>query len=172
MNALILVLPVILLRYGLLSLISSEALHRAGHFPPVEGKEKITFWVYQLTTILMFIFLFFLEVKLNSLTNYIGLVVYIVGLILYTISFFNYAKPIENGLNMNGLYQFSRNPMYVAFFLSFLGCSLLTNSWLFLILLIIFQISVHFLIKSGNTYAIMLLLSLLGHFHQSHCFYI
>lgn len=56
MNALILVLPVILLRYGLLSLISSEALHRAGHFPPVEGKEKITFWVYQLTTILMFIF--------------------------------------------------------------------------------------------------------------------
>ncbi len=148
MNALILVLPVILLRYGLLSLISSEALHRAGHFPTVEGKEKITFWVYQLTTILMFIFLFFLEVKLKSLTNYIGLVVYIVGLILYTISFFNYAKPIENSLNMNGLYQFSRNPMYVAFFLSFLSCSLLINSWLFLILLIIFQISVHFLIRS------------------------
>ena len=148
MNGLILVLPIILLRYGLLSLFSKEALHRAGYFPPVAGKERVALWVYQITTILMFFYLFFIDVQLNTIVNYTGLGIYLIGFILYTISLLDYAKPKENGININGLYKFSRNPMYVAFFFCFLGCSILANSWLFFIILIIFQISVHYLILS------------------------
>ncbi|WP_442911269.1 methyltransferase [Lachnoclostridium sp. An196] len=29
--------------------------------------------------------------------------------------------PDENGLNTNGIYRFSRNPMYVAYFVCFTG---------------------------------------------------
>lgn len=47
-----------------------------------------------------------------------------------------------------------RNPMYVSFFLYFLGCSLITNSWILFIVLIIFQISVHYLILSEERWCI------------------
>jgi protein-S-isoprenylcysteine O-methyltransferase Ste14 len=45
-----------------------------------------------------------------------------------------------------GKQNVSRNPMYVAFFLWFLAGCLLTRSWRLLAILIIFQVSVHFMI--------------------------
>lgn len=148
MNAFILILPILLIRFAPLKFVSKQALQRARYFPPVEGIEKAAFWVYQLTVTIMFIYLFFLNLRLRTIVNYLGLGIYLIGFILYAISFLDYAKPNENGINKTGLYQFSRNPMYVAFFLYFFGSSLLTNSWPFFVILIIFQISVHFLILS------------------------
>ncbi|MFR6330355.1 MAG: methyltransferase family protein, partial [Eisenbergiella sp.] len=58
------------------------------------------------------------------------------------------ATPSENGINKNGLYRVSRNPMYVAYFVFFLGYVLLTQSLILLALVIIFQISAHWIILS------------------------
>ena len=69
-------------------------------------------------------------------------------------SIIDFAKPQDNGINKNGLYNYSRNPMYVAFFIYFLGCSLLINSIPYFIVLIIFQISVHYLILSEERWCI------------------
>lgn len=60
----------------------------------------------------------------------------------------SYAKPAENGINLKGLYQVSRNPIYVAYLIILLGCLLLTQSLLLLVLLIVFQISTHWIILS------------------------
>jgi len=154
MNSYILVLPIILIRYFLLGFISKEALQRAGFFPPTEGKEKIAYYIYQITTLFLLIYLFFATIKLNSVFNYIGLIIFIIGTLLYMKSIIDFAKPQDNGINKNGLYKYSRNPMYVAFFLYFLGCSLLINSILYFIVLIIFQITVHYLILSEERWCI------------------
>ncbi|WP_066498283.1 methyltransferase family protein [Abyssisolibacter fermentans] len=154
MNGFILVLPIIFIRYGLLSFLSKEVARRAAFFPPTEGKEKVAYWIYQITTLSLMISLVFLKIKLIDILNYIGLGIYILGMILYIISIVQFAKPNQNGLNINGLYKISRNPMYVAFFLYFLGCSMLTGSWLLLVILIIFQISVHYLILSEERWCI------------------
>ena len=154
MNAFLTVIPIILIRYGLLNMINKEALKRASFFAPLIGKEKVAFWVYQITTALILLYLFLLKIRIDSAWFYIGLIIYSLGIILYVVSIINYAKPKKNGINLNGLYHVSRNPMYVAYFIYFLGCVLLTRSWVLLLLLIIFQISVHWIILSEERWCI------------------
>ena len=154
MNSSILVIPIIFIRYIIMRIISEEALGRAGFFPPTEGKEQVAFYIYQTTTLFLLIYLFFAEIKLTSPTNYMGLIIFLIGMMLYLKSIVDFSKPQKNGINKNGLYKWSRNPMYVAFFLYFLGCSFLIDSWVYLTVLVIFQISVHFLILSEERWCI------------------
>ena len=77
-----------------------------------------------------------------------GLAIYIAGVILLLVSVVNFASPSENGINKNGLYRVSRNPMYVAYFVFFMGYVLMTQSLILLALVIIFQISAHWIILS------------------------
>ena len=154
MNAFLTVIPIIIIRYGLLSAISRDALKRAGFFPPLVGKSKAAIWVYQISNNLMFLYLLLLRIRINSDWFYIGLIIYILGIVLYTVSIVNYAKPKETGINMYGLYRISRNPMYVAYFIYFLGCALLTRSGILLALLLTFQISVHWIILSEEKWCI------------------
>ncbi|WP_334301391.1 methyltransferase family protein [Lientehia hominis] len=60
----------------------------------------------------------------------------------------NYASPSVSGLNSSGLYRFSRNPMYVSYFLFFSGCVLLTKSLLLGGIVLVFIISTHWIILS------------------------
>jgi len=154
MNAILTVIPIVLIRYGLLVVINKEALKRAGFFAPLIGREKLAFWVYQITTAFILLYLLLFEIKSDSEWFYIGLIIYSLGLILYAVSIVNYANPKKNGINLNGLYRISRNPMYVAYFTCFLGCVLLTHSWGLLLLLICFQISVHWIILSEERWCI------------------
>lgn len=154
MNAFLLIIPIMFLRYGLLSLLSKEALKRAGFFAPLSGKEKIAYIVYQLTTAFILIYLLFIKISVDSAWFYTGLIIYCLGILLYTTSIVNYAKPDRNSINRSGLYRVSRNPMYIAYFVYFLGCVLLTCSWVLLALLIVFQISSHWIILSEERWCI------------------
>jgi protein-S-isoprenylcysteine O-methyltransferase Ste14 len=129
MNAFILLIPIILLRYGLLGILNKEALKRAAFFPSVTGGEKAAAWFYQISNILMFLILFFLRISVGPAWSfYGGLILYGLGFISYMITIVNYAKPKENGINKNGFYRISRNHMYVAYFIYFLGCVMLSQS--------------------------------------------
>lgn len=154
MNAFLTIIPLALLRYGLLSVINKDALKRAGFFAPLLGKEKIAYWVYQITTAIILLYLFLLKVRIDSNWFYTGLIIYSSGIVLYAVSVVNYAKPKANGINTIGLFQISRNPMYMAYFIYFLGCVLLTHSWILLALLIVFQISAHWIIVSEERWCI------------------
>ncbi|WP_026476143.1 methyltransferase family protein [Alkaliphilus transvaalensis] len=154
MNAFITVIPIILIRYGLLNMINKEALKRASFFAPLIGREKAAFWVYQITTALILIYLFLLKIKTDSVWFYIGVIIYGLGIILYVVSIISYSIPKKSGINLSGLYGVSRNPMYVAYFIYFLGCVLLTRSWILFLLLISFQISVHWIILSEERWCI------------------
>lgn len=154
MNAFFTVIPIILIRYGLLSILSKEALKRASLFAPVRGREKVAYWVYQISTVLMLLYLLLLKIRVDSDWFYIGIIIYSLGIILYVVSMINYSKPKINGINLNGLYRVSRNPMYIAYFIYFLGCVFLTQSWILLVLLICFQISAHWIILSEERWCI------------------
>ncbi len=105
-------------------------------------------WCYQISTILISVYLFFLKIQTDHAWFYIGLIVYAFGILFCTISIIDFAKPKDNGINVKGLYRISRNPIYIAYFIYFLGCVMLTYSWVLLLLLIIFQISAHWIILS------------------------
>ena len=148
MNAAFLLIPIVVARYGLMPFLGREAKTRASFFPPLEGKERLAYWVYQITIILLLIMLFFFEINFQSLLNVIGVFIYAFGLIFYIVSKVQFAKPNRQGINNKGVYKYSRNPMYVSFFLYFLGITMIIGSWFYLFLIVILQISVHFLILS------------------------
>lgn len=154
MNAFLTVIPLILIRFGLLRILDKEALKRAAFFAPLIGKEKVAFWFYQISNILLFVYLCFLKIKTDSYWFYMGLVIYGLGVLLCLVSVLNYAKPEKDGINRKGLYQVSRNPMYVAYFIYFLGCLLLAQSLVLLAILLIFQISSHWIILSEERWCL------------------
>ncbi len=154
MNAILTVIPLILIRFVLLSIVDKESLKRAAFFAPLVGKEKAAYWLYQISNIMIFVYLYFLNIKTDSYWFYIGLAIYGLGVILCIFSVLNFAKPEENGINLKGLFQVSRNPLYVAYFIYFFGCVLLTQSLILLAILLVFQISAHWIIKSEERWCI------------------
>lgn len=154
MGGFLLLIPLVLIRYGLLGLLSKEALKRAAFFAPLLGRERAAFWFYQIANILLFIYLCFLKINTNSIWFYPGSVIYGLGTLFCFVSVSDFARPAGNGINLNGLYRFSRNPMYLAYFIYFLGCVLLTQSFILLAFLIVFQISAHWIILSEERWCV------------------
>lgn len=154
MNALVTVIPLLLIRFVFLRILDKAALKRAALFAPTIGKEKVAYWFYQISNIMLFVYLYFLKIKTNSYWFYVGLTIYGLGVLLCLLSVSNFANPEENGINLKGLYQFSRNPLYVAYFIYFLGCVLLTQSLILLTILLVFQISTHWIIQSEERWCI------------------
>ena len=154
MSAFVTAIPIIIIRYAFLNILNKEALKRAAYFAPLVGRERIAYWVYQVTTLFIMVDLILLKIKVDSDWFYIGVVTYSFGLVLYAISMLDYARPKANGINVNGLYRISRNPMYIAYFICLFGCVLISNSWTLFTLLIVFQISSHWIILSEERWCI------------------
>lgn len=154
MNAFLILIPFILIRFVLLGILDKEALNRAAFFAPLLGKEKAAYWFYQISNILLFVYLCFLKITTNPYWLYTGLVIYGSGVLFCIVSVSNFAKPAENGINLKGLYRISRNPMYVAYFIYFFGCVLLTQSLILLAILMVFQISAHWIILSEERWCV------------------
>jgi hypothetical protein len=91
MNGFLLLIPFLLIRFGLLSLISKEGLKRAAFFAPLIGIEKVAYWFYQISNILIFVYLFFLKITTDPYWFYTGLVIFGFGVLLCLVSVINFA---------------------------------------------------------------------------------
>ena len=134
MNALLTAVPLLLIRFGLLSIISKGALKRAAYFAPLIGKEKVAYWFYQISNIAIFVYLGFIKITTVPFWLYTGLVIYGLGILLCIQSVVDYAKP--------------------KYFIYFLGCALLTQSLILLVLLLAFQIATHWIILSEERWCV------------------
>jgi len=86
MNAVFAVILIFLIRYALRGLVNKNALKRAVLFAPLIGKEKAAYMVYQITTILILVYLFFLKINIGASWFYAGIFLYSLGIVLYAIS--------------------------------------------------------------------------------------
>ena len=85
---------------------------------------------------------------------FLGLLCYGGGLLLCAAAVVSFAAPDSGGLNTNGLYRISRNPMYLAYFVCFLGMALLTRSPALLGLTLVFQASAHWIILAEERWCL------------------
>ena len=147
MPAFYLLVPFLLIRFIFLSLLDRKATGRVAHFAPMQGKEMIAYYLYQFSTLMLLLVPFFLKVSLSfSTVFYLGSGVYFLGSLFLVLVMKDFANPDEKGLNTKGVYALSRHPMYLAYFVFFLGMVMLTQSLILLIVLAIFQLSAHFII--------------------------
>ena len=84
-----------------------------------------------------FLYSIFLPLKFNTIWFYIGLLIFLFGFIfnlsvLITIRGAKLDKPFTNGP-----YKYSRHPIYVALFLIIISISIMSLSWVFLLIAII-----------------------------------
>ena len=125
-----------ILTLPVMRLISKDALDKsdvAAAKDLYSKTEKRFVSFYQNSFILALIYSIFLPLKLGSPWFYIGLPISLVGLILLTISFFNFTTaPISEPLT-KGLYRFSRHPVYITQTLLFIGIGIASASWVFLL---------------------------------------
>lgn len=155
MNGFLLLIPFLFIRFVLLFLLNKKAIQRAAHFAPLQGKEKAAYYIYQVSNIGLLLYPIFLTVKVDfSWQFYLGLICYILGLCLCVITMVCFSSPDSTGLNINGIYKFSRNPMYIAYFICFVGMALLTQSLILLGLILVFQISAHWIILAEERWCI------------------
>lgn len=147
MNAFILLIPFLLIRFVLLGYLNKEAVGRVAYFAPMFKNEKWAYWIYQITNVFIFIYLCFVTIKVDyTWYFYVGMICYILGLLLCAWTIITFSKPSNTQLHTKGLYQFSRNPMYLSYFICFIGCAIVTQSIVLLVIVLLFQISSHWII--------------------------
>jgi steroid 5-alpha reductase family enzyme len=114
--------------------------------PEIEGKsqvsamsriERITLYSSKIIYIPAFIYSIFLPLKLGTVWFYLGLPIALIGFITGVIVILNWAASPRGEPVTNGLYRYSRHPMYVTSFAFFLGVSIATASWVFLLFTIL-----------------------------------
>lgn len=150
-----LLVPFLSVRFGLLSLLNREAVGRAARFAPMRGGEKAAYWIYQLSNAALFLYLPFLRVRTEQpLPLFMGLICYFGGLIFCTASMTGFAAPSGGGLRTGGVYRFSRNPMYVSYFLCFAGMALLVRSAALAAIVLVFQVSAHWIILAEERWCL------------------
>jgi len=108
--------------------------------PSFSKREKKLNYISTVTLLAAIAYSAFLPLKLGSGWFYAGIVVYLLGLIFGTIAMIYFGiAPLDKPVT-DGVYRFSRNPMYFSMFVMLIGISVASASWLFLLLTIIWLI--------------------------------
>jgi len=140
-NAWIFMLPVLLtfpffIRFANRRVIPS----REQEFKNFSKVNKTLFCSSKYIIFIAAIYSIFLPLKLRTIWFYVGIPIALFGLISMVIVMVNWANSPPTEPIRKGLYRYSRHPMYVTYFLVFLGTSIATASWLFVLFLILFTV--------------------------------
>jgi protein-S-isoprenylcysteine O-methyltransferase Ste14 len=122
--------------------------------PPLNEKEKQLDYLGALIFVASAIYTLFLPLKLGTAWLYIGLFVYLFGMIFAIVAGTNLMNTPLDRPATKGLYRISRNPIYLGTFLIFTGIGIASASWLFLLLIVVFIVLQHILIASEERWCL------------------
>jgi protein-S-isoprenylcysteine O-methyltransferase Ste14 len=92
-----------------------------------------------------FIYSIFVPIKLGTIWFYVGLLIYLIAMFLIIVSMINFATTSIHIPVTKGAYRYSRNPMFIGFFLCFFGISIACISWVYLALTLFFILTTVYL---------------------------
>ena len=134
-NAWIFIIPFIVFWFGGIKFLFSKRMPES---PSLTRKKDVIITNILMVTIFgSFFYSIFVPIKLGTIWFYFGLFVYLIGIILITTSMINFATtPIDKPVT-KGIYRYSRNPMFIGFFLECFGIALACISWVYLVITVI-----------------------------------
>jgi steroid 5-alpha reductase family enzyme len=116
--------------------------------------QKNAFSSNQLIYFILVIYSIFVPLKLGTVWFYVGLPVFLIGLIPYAILAANFlTTPLDKPVT-KGIYHYSRHPMYVIAFPMYLGAGIASASWIFLLLSVIDLILPHLFVEAEERYCL------------------
>lgn len=101
---------------------------------PAEEEEKRSVPIPTMFLIVLFVYSIFLPLRLGTIWFYVGLAIYLVGIVMFLSSIITVAKTPMGQIFSQGMYRYSRHPLYLSFLITFVGISVTSASWLFLLL--------------------------------------
>ena len=135
-NAWILIIPLIIFWFFGVKFLFSKRMHETA--TPSKSKDKILSSLLVIIMFASFIYSIFMPLKLGTIWFSIGLIVYLVGLILIAITMINFAATPMNKPVTKGLYRYSRNPMFIGWFLIYFGIATACISWVYTLITVLF----------------------------------
>ncbi len=146
LHGLALVVPVLLARIGIPLLLNRDALRRLGYTPRLEAGARWLVPVYVIAEGLLLLYPFFLTIKTGTAWFVAGVPLMAAGWAFVALSALEFSR--SAGRLDGGIYRYSRNPMYVGYFLYFTGVGLVTASWLYVLLAVVEQIALYWFIRA------------------------
>jgi len=142
-NAWILIIPLIVFWIFGVKFLFSKRMPEAT--PPSEKKNKILSYLLVIIMFVSFIYSLFMPLKLVTIWFYTGLVVYLVGLVLIAITMINFATTPMNKPVTKGVYRYSRNPMFIGWFVLYFGIAIACISWVYIVIIVLFILIIAYL---------------------------
>jgi len=115
-----------------------------------EKLAKIMFLVF----FIPIVYSFFLPITLFTIWFYIGLFIYLLGVVVESIAMHDFFKTPVDKLVTTGVYRISRNPMYLGMFLIYFGIGISCMSWLFLLFTMLFVILSNILVNTEERFCL------------------
>ena len=153
LNGFLLIIPLLIVHFGLPTKFGKALKEKVDYTPSVKGVEKIALIVYFVSITFLILSPIFSRIRYIGFLSIAGWILYGIGLIVFIISIFEFGKS-GTGFTNTGIYRYSRNPMYIGYFMIFLGISFLIGSWTYLVITFIYQIAIHFLILSEERWCV------------------
>ena len=122
---------------------TGDMLKKMGDVPYKKG-EKWAFSIYLVISFLLLAYSVFLPLKLGTVWFIVGLSTYLVGLLMFLTAIVNIATTPLGQPFTKGVYRYSRHPMLVSGSITFVGVSIASASWIFLLfslVMIVLQVS-------------------------------
>jgi protein-S-isoprenylcysteine O-methyltransferase Ste14 len=122
---------------------TGEMMKKMGDVPYEKGERRV-FLISMAVILLLFAYSVFLPLQLGTLWFYAGFTIYLVGLVMFLTAIVNISTTPLGQPFTKGMYHYSRHPLMFSSSITFVGVSVATASWIFLLLsvvLIILQTS-------------------------------
>jgi protein-S-isoprenylcysteine O-methyltransferase Ste14 len=142
-NAWIFIIPVILYWFFGVKFLFSKRMTKTPSFKKRNDQMISTLLVIILFS--SFLYSVFVPLQLETVWFYIGSMVYLVGLVVVTITMIEFATTPINEPVIKGLYRYSRNPMFIGIFLIYIGISIECLSWVYMVFAILFILMINYL---------------------------
>lgn len=135
--------------------IYKEILKKAtGPDIPLDKTEERLGKIMFLVFVIPIVYSFLLPIELSSVWFYIGLFVYLFGVVIGSLAMYDFYSTAVDKLVTKGIYRISRNPMYLGMFLVFIGTGIACVSWLFLLLTMVFVILSNILVGTEERFCL------------------
>lgn len=129
---------ILLLSPKIVSLYNKKDFKRVHTRPDMNIREKLIYYAWLCVFLAINIVSFFIPFSFESPLYVIGLFLSVFGLFLHLFTTHTYLNTAKNRLIKTGIYKISRNPGYFSTSLYSLGVSFMTNSFILLVLTLLF----------------------------------